>query len=321
MTSMPRHSVLVTGSTGFVGRALCSALLARGHDVTAACRDIHQVPRACRAVGVGDIGPGTDWSDHLSGIDTVIHLASRAHVLAETASDPIASFRRVNVGGTLQLARAAREAGVRRLVFVSSIGVHGNAATEPIRENTPAAPAEAYAISKWEAELELRALLAQGLPELVIVRPPLVYGPDCPGNFRRLLGLVARGLPLPLGAFDNRRSLIGVDNLADVLALCVEHPGAAGETFVVADEPAISTPALMVTLAKGIGVKDRLWRAPPGLVRAAARLCGVGGTLDKLCGDLQVDSSRVRDRLGWVQPLPLREGLLAAGRWYAEEKH
>lgn len=310
-------NILVTGASGFIGRVLCPLLAARGHSVVAACREASRAPATARVVVVGGIGPETDWSTALDGVDTIIHLASRAHVLRDEAADPLAEFRRVNTQGTVQLARAARIAGVRRLVYVSSIGVHGSSGEVPLTEDSPIAPAEPYAVSKWEAEQGLRDALNGASTEWVVVRPPLVYGPGCPGNFRRLLALTARGLPLPLGSFDNRRSLVGVDNLADALALCAEHGEAAGRTFLVADDPPISTPALMATLAEGMGRPSRLWRLPTTWVMAAAGLVGRRAPLAKLCGTLQVDSARIRSLLGWTQPIPLRDGLLAAGRWYA----
>lgn len=303
--------VLVSGADGFVGRALCARLAGEGWAVRRVVRRVADRTEHGEWFACGDIGPATDWSALVAGCDAVVHLANRAHVLHEHAGDPLAEFRRVNVEGTLGLARAALAAGLRRFVYVSSIGVHGSSSLTPLTEADAVHPVEAYALSKLEAERALQALLHASAMELVIVRPPLVYGPGCPGNFRRLLQLVARGWPLPLGMIDNRRSLIGIDNLSDLLLRCLQHPAAAGEILLAADGEDVSTPGLLRILGEGLGVPVRLWRWPPALLRRLAALAGRAATFDRLCGTLQVDAGKARRLLDWHPPVRTRDGLLA----------
>lgn len=313
-------SVLVTGANGFVGKAVCQALSTRGLTVTAAVRVApgSAVPAgATRMVGVGNIDGDTDWTAALAGCACVINLAARAHVLRDTHADPMAAFRATNVDGALQLARSAARAGVRRMVFVSSVGVNGNGNTRPFVETDIARPAEPYAVSKWEAEQALRAEVAGSGMELVIVRPPLVYGPDCPGNFLRLLKLVASGLPLPFAAIAHKRSYVGVWNLADFLVTCAVHPDAGGQLFLVSDMDDVALPALLRALAAGLGKPVRLWSFDPVWMGRLAALAGKTDMVEKLCGGLTVDAARAHAVLGWTPPLPLAEGLQRTGQWYA----
>jgi nucleoside-diphosphate-sugar epimerase len=250
-----------------------------------------------------------------------VHLAARVHVMRDQAVDPLAAFRRVNVDGTLELARQAAQAGVRRFVFVSSVKVNGEASApgRPYREDDPPAPADAYALSKYEAELGLRQLAVQTGMELVTVRPPLVYGPGAKGNFRSLLQLARWAVPLPLGAVDNRRSLIGLDNLVDFLLVCLAHPAAANRTFLVSDGQDVSTAQLYRRLAAALGRTVRLPAVPPLLLLMAAGLIGRRAAWQRLCGTLQVDAGPARERLGWRAPLELDEGLRRAARDFLQE--
>lgn len=287
----------VTGADGFIGSYTCERLEQLGlHAVRLVRRP--EGPGKERRV-VGDLVSGVDLAKSLRGVDALIHLAGRAHVLSETESDPIAAFRRVNVVGTESLAKAALAAGVRRFVFVSSIGVNGDRTEDRgFSESDVPRPTEPYAVSKLEAEQLLRNEYASRF-ELVIVRPPLVYGPGAVGNFRRLVRLAASGLPLPLGAIRNARSLIGVENLADFLCLCVTHPKAAGELFLISEPERHSTPELIRALAAALGRRSRMFSVPVALLASLAAVIGKSRELEKLCSSLVIDSSKAGDVLDW----------------------
>jgi nucleoside-diphosphate-sugar epimerase len=310
---------LVSGATGFVGRALVGRLLAEGWRVRAALRDPSRgrgLDGMVELAEVGEIGPDTRWAGALSGVDVVFHLAARVHQLPDPSPDPASAYRRVNAAGTERLARAAAAAGVRRLVFVSSIKVNGEARAAPYTEDDAPAPADAYGESKREAEAALWSeARASGL-EIVVVRPPLVYGPGVKANLLRLLRAVDRGLPLPLGAIRNRRSLLYVENLADALIACARDPRAAGRTYLVSDGEDLSTPGLIRALAKALARPARLVPVPVPLLRAAGTLLGARAAVDRLVGSLAVDSTRLRRELGWSPPFTTREGLERTAAWY-----
>lgn len=316
------RTVLVTGATGFVGGLVVAALRARGLTARAALRR----PGTLADPGVetrlvGEVGPDTDWDGALQGVDGVVHLAARVHVLRERAADPLAEFRRVNAAGTAQLAARAAAAGVRRLVFVSTIKVNGEATGErPFGEDDPPAPEDAYGVSKWEAEQALWRVAREAGLEAVVIRPPLVYGPGVGGNLRRLLRVLDAGWPLPFGAVANRRSLIGVWNLADLVVTALEHPGAAGETFLAADGEDLSTPELLRRLAAALGRPARLLPVPVRVLRLLGRLVGRRAEVERLCGSLRVDAGKARERLAWTPPVPVDEGLARTARWYRERE-
>jgi UDP-glucose 4-epimerase len=268
-------------------------------------------------VSVGDIGAETDWHAALHGVQGVVHLAARVHVMDECSADPLAEFRRVNVAGTLNLARQAAAAGVQRFIFLSSVKVNGEM-TRPGRAFTATdapAPEDPYGISKLEAEQGLRQIEAQTGMAVVIVRPPLIYGPGVKANFARMIRWVARGLPLPLGAVtENRRSLVALDNLVDLLALCLTHPAAVGQTFMVSDGEDLSTASMLRRLALAMGKTARLMPLPVALLEFGARLVGRQAMAQRLLGSLQVDSRPTCERLGWRPPLSVDQALAIAVR-------
>lgn len=305
--------VLVTGASGFVGEAVIRRLQRDG-DV-AVCGAFRTQPASAsegiEACPVGDLGPDTDWRDALADVDVVIHCAARVHVMHDTEADPLAAYRRSNVEGTLHLARAAVQAGCRRLVFISSIKVNGEStvAGQPFSEASPPAPCDPYGISKLEAEQGLFALARETGLEVVVVRPPLVYGPGVKANFRAMMGWLQRGVPLPFGAIDNRRSLVGLDNLADLVVCCATHPAAANQVFLAGDGEDLSTTELLRRAAHALGRPARLLSVPAAWISAAARMLGRQSLATRLCGSLQVDTAKARTLLGWRPPDTVDEGL------------
>jgi nucleoside-diphosphate-sugar epimerase len=302
--------LLVTGANGFVGRLLCPDLLQRGHEIRAAQRQIQPGDSAYEQVAVGDIDECTDWGPALQGVETLIHLAGRAHVMQEASEDPLSLYRQVNVAGSRCLAQQAAAAGVRRLIYLSSIKVNGERTGEhPFRETDAPAPEDAYGLSKWEAEQALQKVASETGLELVIVRPVLIYGPGVKGNLLRLSRLIRRGFPLPLKSIDNRRSLLGIDNLLAFLDVCVTHPAAAGEVFLISDGVDFSTPELIRAMAAAMGLKPRLLPFPPGWLRGLAGLLGRSTEVERLCGNLQVDIGKSARLLGWHPVVPVTDGL------------
>jgi nucleoside-diphosphate-sugar epimerase len=304
--------VLVTGANGFLGDALVAELSLQSNEVAVAVRSPHSNVRANKsAFVVGDISANTDWRQAVASVDAIVHLAARVHVMRETADDPMAEFRRVNTDGTLNLARQAAAAGVRRFVFVSSVGVNGKA-TESGTAFTEAdvpSPYDAYTLSKYEAEVGLRALAQTTRMEMVIVRPTLVYGRGAPGNFRRLTRLVAKDRLLPLASITNRRSLLGIDNFVNFIWICIKHSAAANETFLVSDGEDLSTPDLIRRLSIAMNRKERLVGVPVPLLWAAAAMLGKRDEAQRICGSLQVDISKARTLLRWHPPVSVDEGL------------
>jgi nucleoside-diphosphate-sugar epimerase len=297
---MPK--ILVTGANGFIGRKLSVMLDAAGHEVIPVSRQTF--------LSEGSASRGGAFASKLPGADAVVHLAARAHVIVERHADPLMEFRRANVDGSTLIARAAIEARIPRLVFVSSIGVLGNnSGNRVFTEDTAPSPVEPYAVSKLEAEQALREIESQSPLDVVIVRPPLVYGPGVRGNFLRLLHLVASGIPLPLGSISNLRSYVGLHNLCELLLACALHPAAKGQLFVAADGQDVSTPDLLSLLASAMGRRSRLMRCPVAVVSRGMRLMGMGAEFSRLAGNLRVDASYARSRLGWQPTRSLRDGL------------
>lgn len=303
--------VLVTGASGFVGTALTARLARGGLIVRGTVRGHVPEAQSVEWVSVGNIGPNTDWQSALAGVGTVMHLAARVHVMNERAEGALPAFRRVNVEGTRRLAEQAAECSVRRLVFVSSVKVNGERSLpgKPFTIFDTPAPEDAYGQSKLEAEQVLRDVASETGLEVVIVRPPLVYGWGVKGNFARLVQLISRGVPLPLAAVRNRRSMIALDNLVDFLVCCGKHDEAAGNTFMVSDDEALSTPDLICRLAHAMDRTARLFTLPVKLLRTAGRLIGRNADVERLVGSLEVDISHTREKLGWKPPLTVDEGL------------
>ena len=301
--------ILVTGARGFIGRAMLEYLRGEAYDVLGAVRVEAAVARGL--VRAPELSATSDWREVLAGRNVVVHTAARAHVLKETEQDPLAVFRMVNTAGTLSLARQAAAAGVRRFVFISSVGVNGafTRAEESFTEQSPPAPHNSYAISKWEAEQGLQDIARETGMEVVILRPPLIYGPGVKANFLHLLKLVESGLPLPLGGIQNRRSFLFLGNFVDAIRLCIEHPAAAGQTFLLDDGEPVSTPELIRAIARALGRSARLLAIPASMLALAGALLGKRAAVAQLTGSLLIDSSAIRSRLEWTPPYSMAEGL------------
>lgn len=306
-------SVLVTGANGFVGRALFRRLcIEEVLECVGAVRSRSlSAGVAENIVTVGDLGATTDWSSVVSGRDVVVHTAARAHIMKDEAADPLSAYRAVNATGTLNLARQAAAAGVKRFIFISSIKVNGEhtATGQPFYAHDAPSPEDFYGISKQEAEQGLRELFAETGMEFVIIRPPLVYGPSVKGNFASMIKLVAKGLPLPLGSVHNKRSLVALDNLVDLITTCIDHPGAVNQTFLVSDGEDLSTTQLLQGVAEAMGKPSRLVPVPAGLLQLGATLLGKRSVAQRLLGSLQIDISHTQKCLNWTPPLTVKQGL------------
>jgi len=304
-------NVLLTGANGFLGSRLAGALNVKPYVwLTAAVRRSVQLS-ATNLVEVQSLDANTDWSYAVTDQQVVIHTAARAHIMKDEVADPLVEYRRVNVDGTLNLARQAVDAGVTRFIFISSIKVNGEQTTcggVYKAEDLPA-PEDAYGISKYEAEQGLLQIAADTGLEVVIIRPPLVYGPGVKGNFYSMMRVVKKGFPLPLGAINNKRSLVALDNLVDLIITCIDHPAAANQVFLAGDGEDLSTTELLRGVAKAAGVSSRLLPMPASLLMFMASFFGKKEMAQRLLGSLQVDISKARDLLGWTPPLSVEEGL------------
>lgn len=311
---MPK--VLVTGASGFVGKSLCEALAKGSISYRRALRSkLDSVPDD--AV-IGDIGPDTSWRPALQDVDSVIHLAARAHIMRDSAADALAEYRRINVAGTTKLAQEAIRAGVRQFVFLSSIKVNGErTGSMPFREVDEPSPEDSYGLSKLEAERELIRICAGSGMAITIIRPPLVYGPEVKGNFLTLMRAVYRGIPLPFASIDNRRSLIYVGNLISAILACLGNSCSANRTYLVSDGYDLSTPELIRKLAAALQSPTRLYSLSPSLLRLAGKMIGRTGQVARLTESLQVDQSLTKQALGWTPPISVEQGLADTARWYA----
>lgn len=314
-------NILVTGGTGFLGRAIIKALLLRQqYLLTAAVRSpeklvepgVNEFERL-NVVPIGEIDGRTDWTYALGGCEVVIHCAARVHVMDDSAADPLMAFREVNTLGTLNLAKQAAQSGVKRFIFVSTVKVNGESSPlgHPFGPDNVNIPSDPYGLSKYEAEVGLRELAANSEMEVVIVRPPLVYGPNVKGNFDRMMRWLNKGVPLPLGTVNNRRSLVSLDNLVSFITVCIAHPRAANEAFLVSDGHDLSTSALLSKLTKLLNAPSRLLPIPAGWLMLAARLLGKRDVALRLLGSLQVDIAKNKALLDWTPPMTVDEGLKA----------
>lgn len=323
MRPMSKVNILVIGTTGFIGRILCQRLLADSLQVRGTLLESESplsIPDGVEPVVIEPLSSDTPWQHALSDIHSIIHLAARVHIMDDPSTDPLTEFRKVNVEGTARLAREAANAGVRRLVFISSIKVNGEESATPYTPDSLPAPSDPYGISKWEAEQALRSIEAETGLEVVIIRPTLVYGPGVKANFLNMLKIISRGIPLPLASINNNRSLIYVGNLVDALAICATHPAAAGKTFLVSDGEDVSTPELIRRTAAALGVPARLLPLPASFMTLAGKLTSKSGTVNRLTGSLTVDSSKIRQELGWKPPFTMEEGLRETAKWFLSTK-
>lgn len=303
--------VLVTGASGFLGAHLCATLNSNPLvQLTPCVRKVSATDYDSAAV-IPSIDSETVWKDALAGQDVVIHAAARAHIMKDEVVDPLAEYRRINVDGTLNLARQAADAGVKRFIFISSIKVNGEQTPlgQPFTPDDTPAPEDAYGISKSEAEQGLQEIASSTEMEVVIIRPPLVYGPGVKGNFASMISVVRRGIPIPFGAISNKRSLVGIDNLIDLIVTCIDHPNAANEIFLASDGRDLSTTQLLQGVARAMDRPSRLIPIPGSILSFCASLIGKRVVAQRLLGSLQVDISKNREILGWEPPVSVEVGL------------
>lgn len=317
-------NILLTGASGFVGSAVLRTLQERGKPVRPVFRS-ETSARQSYACGDATVlqtsfDASTDWRTAVTDIDTVVHCAARVHVMHDTAEDPLTEFRNSNTYGTINLARQASAAGVRRFIFISSIKVNGErtAPGQPFTAQQAPAPIDPYGVSKWEAEQQLRTLSAETGMEVVIIRPVLVYGPSVKANFLNMMKWLDKGVPLPFGAIHNKRSLVALDNLVDLIVTCIHHPRAANQTFLVSDGEDLSTTELLQRMSQALGKRPRLLPVPAWMLETAAKALGKRSIAQRLCGSLQVDISHTRERLGWTPPVRVDAALRKTAQHFLE---
>ena len=316
-------TIFITGSTGFVGTALCRRMLLEGWRVCAAVRtlfDQERLPPGIESVPIGSIGPETIWAPLLAGMDIIVHLAARTHVTRELDQNSLQAYLSINVEGTERLARSAAAAGVKRFIYLSSVKVNGAGKEEPYSELDAPAPKDAYGISKTEAEKVLHRVSAETGMQIVIIRPPLVYGPGVKANFLRLMQIVDRRIPLPMSRIQNSRSMIYRDNLVDAIMTCIVEKNAAGKTYLVSDGEDVSTPELIRRIAASLERKACLFPVSPKLIQRAGKCIGITSVVYRLLGTLTVDSSRIQKELNWTPPYTMERGLEETAKWFKRQK-
>jgi len=315
------NRILATGANGFVGHQLCEELVKLGFSVIAATRAKESLNiMGCEVINVPDIDSYTDWTAALSEVKTVIHLAARVHVMHDDAISPLDEFLKVNLHGTVNLAHQAANAGVRRFVYVSSIKVNGEYTKEgePFTETCTPNPQDYYAISKLKAEQALLAIGEKTGMEVVIVRPPLIYGPGVKANFLNLIKLVDKSLPLPLGDIHNSRSMVYVGNVVSALIACATHRKAANQIYLISDGEDISTPQLIAKISTVLNSRNHTFYFPISLIYFAATLFGKRAAIQRLTQSLIIDSAKIRKELGWQPPFTLIDGLKITADWYKQ---
>ncbi len=320
--SISIRKVLVTGANGFIGYALCKKLLVSNYKIKGVVRSKNYNSRLFEGIDtwkLESVGPKTDWSEALIGIECVVHLAARVHIVTNDTHDPFTLFREVNVSGSKRLAREAAFANVRRLIYISSVKVNGEGRSTPYKEEDIPKPQDAYSISKWEAEKVLNKISEETGMEIVILRSPLVYGPRVKANFLRLLEIVEHGIPLPLASIKNRRSFIYLDNLVDAIVTCMKHPKAAGQTYFVSDGEDVSTSELIRRISYALGRPSRIFPLPPVMLNIAGIITGKSVAIDRLLSSLMVDSSKFRRELDWKAPFSMEQGLRETAKWYLKK--
>lgn len=315
--------ILITGATGFIGSALSRGLLEAGHPIRGVVRPSAGAPHRAAPesanfdwVVLHDRSTERETNEALQGVQIVVHLAARVHIMVDDASNPLQEFRRVNVDWTERLARAAASQGVHRFVYVSSIKVNGEQTVVPFTEQDPPKPRDPYGVSKWEAEQALARVSTQTGMETVVVRSPLVYGPGVRGNFLQLLNILRQGIPLPLAGIRNQRSLVYIGNLVDALTRCVHDPRAAGRTYLVRDGEDLSTPELVRRLAVAMRSRVCLWSCPTSFLYWMGQVTGKREIIDRLVGSLQVNSSKIQTELDWDPPFTVDAGLSETAAWF-----
>ncbi len=314
-------TVLVTGANGFIGSILCKNLLAASaFEVKAAVRHQPDPANPATEVQINNINSQTPWHDALQNVDVIVHLAARVHIMEETVNNPNNLFFDVNLHGTKNLARQAADAGVKRFIYISTIKVNGEGSGKVLCAEAKATPADAYAESKWAAEQALAQIAEDTGLEVIIIRPPLVYGPGVKGNFLRLLKLVARGLPIPLGAVSNKRSMVYVDNLCDLIKTCITHPKAPGQVFLVSDNEDLSTPELIALLAVSLKHSEKLIAIPVAWLSRLGKLFGKEAEIHRLCSSLRVDISKTTELLDWQPPYSVQQGVQETVNWFLANK-
>ena len=314
--------IFVTGANGFLGQAVCRRLLKDGYEVSGGVHKDCRLQEGIKKYIIGDIGADTNFKAILREHEVVIHLAGRVHIMRDISNNPMEEYRRVNVDGSCNLAQQAAISGVKRFIFISSVKVNGEqtAPGRPFTEMDTPAPIDPYGISKFEAEQGLRSIASKTGMEIVIIRPPLVYGPGVKANFLSMMQWLHKGVPLPLGAIHNKRSLVALDNLVDFIVLCMKHPAAANQIFFVSDGEDISTTELLKRMAVALGVPARLVPVPTWLLKAGAAAVGKGSVARRLLASLQVDITKAKQLLGWSPPVTMDEGLKKTANWFLESK-
>ena len=312
---------LVTGASGFVGSALCANLVEQGYTVVGTVRHLpNNITKGVDYQNVAGLGEDTNWTKVLAGVEVVVHCAARVHITQDTENDPLEIFRTVNVKGTIRLAEQAFDAGLKRFVFISSLKVNGEYTdSHPFKADSVPNPTDPYSVSKWEAEQALKNIAKKTGMEVVIIRPPLVYGLGVRANFLRLMQAIKLGLPLPLGAIKNRRSLVALDNLVALIVTCIEKNAAANQTFLVSDGEDLSTPELLRRTAGAMRRSSRLFPVPVPLLLKMSSFIGKAGFAQRLCSSLQADIDKTQNLLGWTPPVSVDESLQKTAEYFLSQ--